>query len=186
MAFSSGSSNRGRDSEQQAAARRNQIRYLRDIGDQESIDRLDEPRRRRPKGWLLFVILAIVVYSGYRAFHPGSPTVAITANCQQPHLAVAAHKVGTGSELPWSATGPDDGSYVLVADGGAVTVRGSTVRVVGGAPVTKVFTTHRCLAHGQLTSPATTGRHAIRLIHIVGAKPTQVAELSLTLVRPSK
>lgn len=187
VAFSSGGSNRGRDRDQQAAARRNQIRYLRDIGDQASIDRLDQPRRRKPKGWLLFAILAIVIYSGYRAFGgAGTATVAITTNCQTPGLTVASQKVAIRSELPWSATGPETGRYVLVADGGAVTVAGSRVHVVGGAPATGIFTAHRCLAHGRLTSPGTTGKHALRLIHIVGTKATQVAKVDLTVIKQPK
>lgn len=172
-----------RDPEQQAAARRTQEQYLRDIGDEEGLNRLENPpRRRRPRLWVFLVVILVVIVTGYKAF-TSNGTVPIDKSCTVGRLALTSSKAATGASVPWSATGPNDSIWALAIGGGQVTRSGNTVRVAGGRAGSGAFSMKGCLAHGGLQAPKTTGDYDVRLIRFDGTGAQEVAKVRLTVVK---
>ena len=155
----------GRDPELAEATRRRERAFARDIGDEQALARGDEPRYRRPRLWLLVLILVVIVVGGFRALqHPKGPT--ITKSCTTPGVVLGANSVPRGASVEWSGTGPTAGRYVLVLDGTPGQVDSNNrVSVNGGRALTGTFTMSDCLVHSTFTAPKSTGSHEVRLFH---------------------
>lgn len=164
--FGGGRPDRARDPELAEATRRRERAFARDIGDEQTLARGDEPRYRRPRLWLLVFIAVVAVVAGIEVdrHKGGGPTIA--RSCVQPGLVLAHGSIGAGDDVDWSATGPPSGRYVLVADGRPLRADSDgRVSVRGGKALSPFFTMSDCLAHSTFTAPSAAGRHEIRLFH---------------------
>lgn len=159
---------RGEDPEVAAAARRRQESHLRDIGDEAGLYRLGQPRTRKPRAWLMVVAIAFVVVAGYLAFRGGK--VAIDRNCEAAALQVGSQEVATAAELPWSATGPNGGSYAVE---------------FGDQSDRRTFNMADCLADGRINAPDRVGTYVLRLLHRVDDRFVQVDRIKITVVEQS-
>ncbi|MGI8867622.1 MAG: hypothetical protein ACR2F6_01895 [Mycobacteriales bacterium] len=171
-----------KDPEREAAARRTQEKYLKDLGDQEGLDRLAvEPRRRRRlPGWILAVVLVVLVITGYKAF-TGTNHVQIDKSCTSAGIRIASAKANPGASVPWSATGPSGSEWALVVGSGKVTRSGDNVSVAGGTGG-PVFPLKGCLAHGGLLAPETSGEYVVQLLKMTGGTAQRRATTRLRVL----
>jgi hypothetical protein len=163
--FGSGRRADGRDPELAEATRRRERAFARDIGDEAALARDDQPRYRRPKLWLLILLLVVAIVGGIRATrHPSGPEIA--KSCTTPALAFSATSVQHGDSVEWTGTGPSAGRYVLVLDGTPTSVDAKNrVKVAGGRALTGSFTMSDCIVHSAFDAPKSAGVHQLRLFH---------------------
>lgn len=181
--FGSGSASKSRvDPEMAEGRRRADIRFARDIGDQATLNRNGErpPSRRRIRMWPVALVAAVMVL-GAVGLLPHVHQFELTRSCTTPALALERNDVSPGFGMEWKGTGPNTGDYVLVADGGAVTKSGESVRVDGGTALSPVFQMSNCLTDQTLSAPRTAGTHDLRLMRDNGAGFTEVTSVALTV-----
>ncbi|HVX42465.1 MAG TPA: hypothetical protein VHC49_01185 [Mycobacteriales bacterium] len=171
----------GRDAEAEAASRRSAEAFAKDIGDYDALARSGTPRHRRPVAWLGGFLLLVVVVAAYGAATGHSGHVPITKSCRQPALALKSLHADVGHSVPWSATGPDRGRYLLAIGGGAVTATKQNITVRGGSPGSGIFAMAGCLTRSELAAPRKAGTYPVRLMHDVDGRYVEVDRLQLTV-----
>lgn len=171
----------GRDADAEAASRRSAEAFAKDIGDYDTLARGPAHRHRRPTAWLGGFLLLIVGVAAYGAATGHSAHVPITKSCQKPALALKSLHADVGHSVPWSATGPDRGHYLLAIGGGAVTATKQNISVRGGAPGSGIFAMAGCLTRSELAAPRKAGTYPVRLMHEVDGRYVEVDRLRLTV-----
>ncbi len=165
-----------------AGRRRAEIRFARDIGDQATLNRIGDPHQRRRIRWWPAGIVVVVMVLGGLGFLPHVHPFELARSCTTPALALERNDVPPGFGMAWKGTGPATGDYVLVADGGAVTVQGDSVLVDGGTALSPVFQMTNCLTNQTMSAPRSTGTHDVRLMHRTGLDQfTEVTSIALTV-----
>jgi hypothetical protein len=105
-------------------------------------------------------LLALLVALNRNTAH-GPP---LATNCQTPAIALSSTSTGDGTDIAYSITGPQTGTYVVAVDAATVSVRGAGADVTPAAAI--AVSIHRglgsCKAHGTLPSVAE-GSHQVEL-----------------------
>jgi hypothetical protein len=105
-------------------------------------------------------LLALLVALNKNTTH-GPP---LATNCRTPAIALSSPATGDGTDITYSITGPQAGTYLVAVDAATATVHGSGADVT--PPKAIAVAIHRglgsCKAHGTLPS-LTEGSHQVEL-----------------------
>jgi hypothetical protein len=174
-----------RDPERAEAARRQRVRFARDVGDEAGLAWAHEPRRRRSR-FTVGTVAVLVLFAGVGAlpmlFADGDGL--LSADCATPALVAAPDRVGRGTNFAWQIAGPERGSYVVTIDAGEVTGDGAGgARVAGGRILGGPMALPGCRSQQLLaTAPEQTGTHEVTLFRRAGDRWERAA---ITLLRVS-
>lgn len=169
----------GRDPELAEATRRRQRAFAYDIGDEQSLARVDQPRYRRPGKWLLVLLLIVAVVGGFQALHHPAG-VHIAKSCSVPAIKLGVTSAPHGGSVNWSGTGPTSGKYALIIDGTPKSVdEKNRLTVDGGTAGSGPFRMSGCLVHSTFQAPHRTGQHTVKLFHRTGQSFQLVAQAKL-------
>jgi hypothetical protein len=129
-----------REPERAEAARRQRVRFARDVGDEAGLAWAHEPPRRRSR-LTIGAALALAAFAGLGALPmllADGDSGLVQPNCDTPAVGAGPSRVGPGENFAWQAAGPQRGPYVVALDAAEVTgnpagpVRVSTGRVLAG------------------------------------------------------
>jgi hypothetical protein len=182
MAFLPGEGRR--DPERAEAARKQRMRFARDIGDEHALGWAHEPRRPRRR-FTMGTIIVLILFAGLGAlpllFDSGDGL--LPANCTTPALDTSPERVGPGRSFAWQVAGPAEASYVVTidvpeltadADGGA--------RVAGGRILGGPMTLPDCRSPQQVAAaPEVRGTHEVHLFRRSGPRWERIAISLLTV-----
>jgi hypothetical protein len=174
-----------RDPERSEAARRQRVRFARDVGDEAGLAWAHEPRRRRSR-FTIGTVVVLVLFAGLGAVPMllADSDGLLRPDCATPGLVSAPDEVGPGTDFAWQIAGPESGSYVVTIDAPEVTgtaAGGASVaggRILGGPMALPGCRSQQLLA----TAPEQTGTHEITLFRRAGARWERAA---VTLLRVS-
>jgi hypothetical protein len=170
----------GRDPELAEATRRRQRAFAYDIGDEQALARVDQPRYRRPRVWLLVLLLVVAVVGGFQALRHRSGGVHIAKSCTVPAVKLAVTSAPHGGSVDWAGTGPASGKYALVVDGTPKAVDDKNrLTVARGTAASGTFRMSGCLVHSTFQAPDRTGQHTVKLYHRTNQTFQLVAQAKL-------
>jgi hypothetical protein len=174
-----------RDPERAEAARRERVRFARDIGDEHTQAWAHEPRRRPRKFTVgTFVVLVVFVVLGAIPLltNDGEGGL-VRADCTTVSVEVGPSRVQAGAKYTWQFTGPDAGRYVVALGTDSVTVDASgratapTGTVLGGPTgVTGCRSTQTVT-----NAPAEPGSYQVVVFRLSGDGWTRAAVALLTV-----
>ena len=174
-----------RDPERAEAARRQRVRFARDVGDEAGLAWAHEPRRRRSR-FTIGTIVALVLFAGLGAVPMllADGDGLLPADCATPKLVSAPDRVGPGTSFAWQIAGPEGGSYVVTIDAPEVTGDGAGgASIAGGRILGGPMPLPGCRSQQLLaTAPEQTGTHEVTLFRRAGARWERAA---VTLLRVS-
>jgi len=174
-----------RDPDRAEAARRQRVRFARDIGDEKALGWAHEPRRPRSR-FTRGTVVVLILFAGLGAlpllFTRGDGL--LPADCTTPALQTSPRQVGPGGDFAWQLAGPADGSYVLTIDAPEVTADASGgAQVAGGRILAGPMTLPGCRSRQLLAAaPEQIGTHEVTLFRRSG---TGWERLAVTLLKVS-
>lgn len=162
-----------RDPARVEAARRQRVRFARDVGDEAGLAWAHEPRRQRNK-LTIGTVVALVLFAGVGALPLllADGDGLLPADCATPALQTSPDRVGPGTSFAWQLAGPADGSYVLTVD--AAEVAGDPaggVRVAGGQVLAGPMGLPGCRSRQLVAAaPQQAGSHEVSLFRWTGGR----------------
>jgi hypothetical protein len=174
-----------RDPERDEAARRQRVRFARDIGDERSLGWAHEPRRQRGRFTRgTFVVLVLFAVLGAVPLFLTRGDGLLPADCTKPALSASPDQVGPGGDFAWQIAGPAEGSYFVTIDVPEVIAEaGGGARVAGGRILGGPITLPGCRSSQQLApAPDVPGTHEVTLFRLSGTrwKPQAVSLLKVS------
>lgn len=177
-----GGGRRRGEAERAAASRSTRMHYARDVNDERALAD-DRPTIRRSRHWtwlaVAIVAMTVLAVAGGR----GAEDVTITADCDDPGIAVASSVVAAGQPLRFRVTGAEDVDYVMTLDGEPIRGdAGSTVSYTQTA-AGPAFRLPQCVSPVlQLAAPAGDGVRDLAMLRVADDGTTeQVAEVPVTV-----
>ena len=171
---------RGRgDAERAAATRSTRMHYARDVNDERALAD-DRPTIRRSRNWtwlaVAIVALSVLAFASSR----GAEDVPLTADCDDPQIAVQTSVVGAGQPLRLRLTGPDATDLVVTLDGEPVRADGASYTQTDAGPALRL---QGCLSPTLLlAAPAGDGPHELAVLQpAADGTTTQVAAVTVTV-----
>ncbi len=167
-----------RDPDRAEAARRQRVRFARDIGDERSLGWAHEPPRPRARfTWIVFVALVAFAGLGAIPLFTASGDGLLPADCATPALRTSPREVGPGGSFTWQVAGPAEGSYVVTIDNPEVLDDGAGgARVAGGRILGGPVALPGCRSAQLLTdAPEVTGTHEVTLFRRSGTRWERIA-----------
>lgn len=161
-----------RDPERAEAARRQRVRFARDIGDERSIAWAHEPRRPRSRFTrVTFAALLVFAALGAIPLLTARGDGLLPADCTRAGLRASPDQVAPGGSFTWQVAGPADGSYVVTVDAAEVLDDGAGgARVAGGRILGGPIALPGCRSAQVLAdAPDVTGTHEVTLFRRSGA-----------------
>jgi hypothetical protein len=153
-----------RDPERAEAARRQSMRFARDIGDEQAQAWAHEPRRP-PRRFTKIVFVVVVLFAGIGAIplllHRGSGGL-LEPDCDTVRVDVGPNRVADGGSYAWQVTGPEAGDYVIAVDAESVSVTAGRTETRGGTVLAGPITLPGCRSRQTVaTAPAGVGAHQV-------------------------
>ena len=173
-----------RDPDRAEAARRQRVRFARDIGDERALGWAHEPRRPRSRFTRgTFIVLVLFAGLGAVPLFLARGDGLLPADCVKPALSTSPSQVGRGGTFAWQIAGPAEGSYVVTVDAPEVVADGAGgARVAGGRILGGPIGLPGCRS-SQLLAPApdVPGTHEVTLFRRAGARWERQAITLLTV-----
>lgn len=168
-----------RDPEQADAARRQRVRFARDIGDEQGVAWAHEPRRGPRKFTVAtFVVLVVFLLLGAvpLLLHEGDGGL-VQPNCDTVEVQVGPERVLGGESYAWQIAGPESGQYVVAIDAASVTVdAGGRAVPAGGSVLAGPTGLPGCRSRQTVTTaPPGTGGHEVTVFRRSGTGWERVA-----------
>jgi hypothetical protein len=167
---------RGReDPELTAGNRRTRLHYARDVNDERALAD-DRPPIRRGRNWtwlaIAVVVMAVLGFAGSR----GPADVPLTAQCDDPWIAVASSEVTAGEPLRFRLTGADDTDYVVTLDGTPVRGNAGSTVTYTQTPAGPALRLQQCLSPTLvLATPAGDGPHELAMLRVAADGTARLA-----------
>ncbi|HZB49200.1 MAG TPA: hypothetical protein VE547_08915 [Mycobacteriales bacterium] len=168
-----------RDPERAEAARRQRVRFARDIGDERALGWAHEPPRPRGR-FTRATFVALALFAGLGAvplLTSGGSDGLLPADCGTPALSTSPAQVGPGGSFAYQFAGPAEGRYVVTLDTPEVLDDGTGgARVAGGRLLGQPVSLPGCRsAHLLADAPGVTGTHEVSLFRRSGTRWERVA-----------
>ncbi len=170
------------DPELAAGNRRTRMHYARDVNDERALAD-DRPAIRRGRNWtwlaVAVVVMSVLAFAGSR----GPQDVPLTADCDQPAIAVESSLVTAGQPLRFRLTGPDDVDYVMTLDGEPVRGDAGGTVAYTQTPAGPTFQLAQCLSPTlRLATPAGDGPRELAASRVAADGTTeQVTAVTVTV-----
>lgn len=129
-----------REPAREEAARRQRVRFARDVGDEAGLAWAHEPRRKRSRltGGAAVVLIAFAAFGAVPLLANRGDGGLVKSDCARAAVGAGPDRVGPGGAFAWQAAGPETGSYVVALDAAEVSgppagpVQVPTGRVLSG------------------------------------------------------
>lgn len=167
-----------RDPYRADAARRERVRFARDIGDEAGQAWAHEPRRA-PRKFTVGTFLVLVAFGVGGAvpllLHDGDGGL-LEPDCTTPAVEVGPSRLLVGESFAWQAAGPERGPYVVALDAEAVTgAPDGQVRTSGGRLLSGPTDLPGCRSRQTVLAAPDVGRHQVTLFRHTGGRWEQAA-----------
>ncbi|MGY5883975.1 hypothetical protein [Modestobacter lacusdianchii] len=174
MSFIFGGVRGHEDPELAAGNRRTRMHYARDVNDERAL--ADErPAIRRGRNWTWLAVAVAVMSVLALAGGRGPQDVPLTADCDQPAIAVESSLVTAGQPLRFRLTGPDDVDYLVTLDGAPVRGDAGGTVAYTETPAGPTFQLAQCLSPTlRLATPAGDGPHELAASRVAADGTTEV------------
>ena len=170
------------DAERAAADRSVRMHYARDVNDERALaDERPSIRRSRNWTWLAVAVVVMAVLAFARS--RGAEEVPLTADCDDPRIAVETSIVTAGQPLQFRLTGPDDTDFVMTLDGEPVRGDAGNTVTYTDTPAGPALQLAQCLSPTlRLAAPAGDGPHELAALRVTADGSTeQVAAVTITV-----
>lgn len=161
-----------REPAREEAARRQRVRFARDVGDEAGLAWAHEPRRRRSRltGGTALVLVAFALLGALPLLLRDGDGL-VRPDCVRAAVGAGPSRVDAGGKFAWQAAGPDSGSYVVALDAREVTgPAAGPVQVVTGRVLAGPTVLNGCRsAQTVVTAPDQQGGHEIVLFRHAGS-----------------
>lgn len=161
------------------AARRQRVRFARDIGDEQGVAWAHEPRRG-PRKFTVATFVVLVAFLVLGAvpllLHDGDGGL-VQPNCAAVAVEVGPNRVVAGERYAWQVAGPEAAQYVVAIDAETVTVDpGGRAVAARGAVLAGPTGLPGCRSKQTVTTaPAGTGPHEVAVFRRAGTGWDRVA-----------
>jgi hypothetical protein len=126
-----------RDPQRADAARRQRVRFARDIGDEAGQAWAHEPRRA-PRKFTIGTFVVLVLFAALGAVplltHEGDGGL-LQPDCGRVAIEIGPDRLLAGERFGWQVAGPESGQYVVTVDAATVTVDAAGKAVPSGGSV---------------------------------------------------
>jgi hypothetical protein len=183
MSFIFGGVRGHEDPELASGNRRTRLHYARDVNDERALAD-DRPTIRRSRNWtwlaVTAVVMAVLGFAGSR----GAADVPLTAQCNDPRIAVASSQVTAGEPLRFRLTGAPDTDYVVTLDGEPARGDAGNTATYTQTPAGPALQLEQCLSPTLvLATPAGDGPHELAMLRVADDGTTElVAAITLTVI----